>query len=539
MTSSESVPASPIPAHLVPAPLVPTPPLNPAPFLVPVPLFSDLDSGRPILLGSGCLKIVSANPVAAPTLAAAAAFLSSTLGLGVEVEPGETPVVEVEPGSRRNVVPEQAPEPKHCSGVGVRYVLDPEAELPEGPEAYELAVGEAGAVITARSTAGLARGTATLAQVVHLDDAGDVYAPAGVVRDAPRFAWRGLSLDVARSFFPVEEVETIIDLLYRYKLNILHLHLTDDQGWRLEIPARPRLTDVSGATAGEGGRTGFYTVQDFQNIQDYAAARGITVVPEIDLPGHANAATHAIGALNPDGKPTAPYGGMRVGFSMLHPGLEETEPFLRDVIGSVAAQTQGDYVHFGGDEPLDMDPENYRELVTLIQEIVAENGKTAVAWQEAAAAPLPPSTIYQFWDMRPEATSVSDAVGGGAKVIMSPGNHAYLDMKYGEGEALGQDWAGLLELENSYKWDPARQLEGVGEGEVLGVEAAVWTETIHNLDDLTYMLLPRIVAVAELGWSPKEALNWGSFVTRVAPHGSVWDALGLSWHRSPGVAWEK
>ena len=175
------------------------------------------------------------------------------------------------------------------------------------------------------------------------------------------------------------EVKTVLDLLYRYKLNVLHLHLTDDQGWRLEIPSRPELTEISGATAVDGGRPGFYTVEDFREIQEYAEARSITVVPEIDLPGHTNAATHAVADLNPDGQPTAAYGGMRVGFSMLHPELDATEPFLRDVIGSVAEQTRGEFLHFGGDEPLDMDPRNYQQLVALIQTIVEENGKTPIA----------------------------------------------------------------------------------------------------------------------------------------------------------------
>ncbi len=492
------------------------------PLLVPAPLFSEFDTGKAIRFGPGGLRLALAQPRDADAaLGAGAGFLASATGLDVEVVN--------EGDGRANVM--YVLDPK------APRVLDPNAQLPTGAEAYELVVGAEGARITARSPAGFARATATLAQVMEVDGAGEARAPMGVVRDAPRFPWRGLSLDVARSFFPVAEVKTVLDLLYSYKLNVLHLHLTDDQGWRLEIPSRPELTEISGATAVDGGRPGFYTVEDFREIQDYAEAHSITVVPEIDLPGHTNAATHAVAELNPDGLPTAAYSGMRVGFSMLHPELDATEPFLRDVIGSVAGQTRDGFVHFGGDEPLDMDPGNYQQLVTLIQTIVEENGKRPVAWQEAAAAPPSPSTIYQFWDTRPDATPVNGAVAAGAKVILSPGSRTYMDMKYDEGEALGQDWAGLVALGDSYAWEPATFLEGVGEDDVVGVEAAVWTETLHNLEDLTYMLLPRIVAVAELGWSPKHALNWESFTDRLAWQGEVWDAAGLSWHRSPEVSW--
>lgn len=479
--------------------------------VIPAPVFARLEEGARLNLGSA-LALIGVG-CDRPVLEAAAKLFRSVLGLHADI------VAEAS-GDR----------------PAVRLVVD-EGDLSAGSEAYWIEISDLEAVVTAQSARGVARAVATLAQLMRVSDDGNVLLPQGSIRDEPRFSWRGLSLDVARSFYPVSEVEAVIDLCYLYKLNVLHLHLTDDQGWRLEIPARPELTDISGATSSDGGRAGFYTVEEFAHLQDYASARGITVVPEIDLPGHTNAATHAIGALNPTGEPTAAYGGMRVGFSMLHPDLVETGPFISDVITSVASQTQGDYLHFGGDEPLDMDPADYSDLVTGIYDVVAKTGKNPIGWQEAASAPLPSQMTYQFWDPRLSGADMTAAVEAGAKVVLSPGDRTYLDMKYDSTTHVGQDWAALIELEDSYGWDPASLLEGVKEEDVVGVEAAIWTETIHNFDDLTYMLLPRLAAVAEVGWSPQTLRDWDSFAQRIADQNRVWDRLGLRWHASPAVNW--
>lgn len=486
-------------------------PGTPAVPVVPTPAFAHVTQERKLNFGSA-LALTGAG-VEDSVLLAAAKLLESVADVKTDIVEGTT-------GDR----------------AAIRFVVVEGGPADSTNEAYQIEISELEAVVTAHSGRGVARAAATLAQLLTVTD-GSAMLPQGVIRDEPRFSWRGLSLDVARSFYPVPEVKAVIDLCYLYKLNVLHLHLTDDQGWRLEIPSRPELTEISGATSSDGGRAGFYTVEDFANLQEYAHARGITVVPEIDLPGHTNAATHAIGELNPSGEPTAAYGGMKVGFSMLHPGLEATEPFVRDVITSVASQTQGDYVHFGGDEPLDMDPQDYRDLVTQIYEVVAETGKNPVGWQEAAAAPLPAQMIYQFWDPRLSRDDVETAVAAGAKVILSPGDRTYLDMKYDASTSIGQDWAALIELGDSYEWDPASHVKGVKEADVVGVEAAVWTETIHSFEDLTYMLLPRLAAVAEVGWSPQTLRDWDSFAQRIATQSPVWERFGVRWHASPAVNW--
>ncbi len=402
-------------------------------------------------------------------------------------------------------------------------------------ESYRLQVDTDAVTLSAGSEQGLQRGLATLAQLVANDAQSRVVVPLVTIEDSPRYPWRGLSLDVARSFYTVEEVERVIDMLWLYKFNRLHLHLTDDQGWRLEIPGWEALTEVSGNTAGEGGTPGFYSTEDFARIQDYAQARGIVVVPEIDMPGHTNAATHAYGELNPTGQPTPAYAGTKVGFSMLHPELPATEKFLQGVIGSVAAQTRGPYLHFGGDEALDMNQDNYRILVERIDQIIRENGKQPVAWQEAAAADLTPPIFYQFWDPRLDTDDLAQAVNHGAQIIISIATRTYFDMKYDASTPYGQDWAGYVSLEDAYAWDPARVIPGVDEADIAGVEAAIWTEKIQDFTALSYQLLPRLAATAEVGWAPTDSRNADDFFTRLGSHRQRWSRQGWDWHPSLGL----
>jgi hexosaminidase len=391
--------------------------------------------------------------------------------------------------------------------------------------------------VIARDTAGLTHAVVTLRQTMRQDGSGRWYVPGMDVLDAPRFAWRGLSLDVARHFLPVEAVKVVIGLMAHYKLNVLHLHLTDDQGWRLHVPSRPHLARASSSTSVGGDPGGYYTPSDYADLVQYAAARGITVVPEIDVPGHVNAATHAYGELKPDGQPTDVYTGIEVGFSRLHADLPATEPFLEAVFADVAAMTPGDYVHIGGDEVLTMEHDEYARLVGAASRAVRAAGKKVVGWQEIATTPLEPGTVVQYWDPREDPQPFVDAARAGAFLLMSPGSKAYLDMKYDATTELGLEWAGHIELRDAYEWEPTTLLPGVPAESVIGVEAAVWTETIRNLEDLTAMLLPRLAAVAEVAWTPPEDRGWDGFAKRVAQHGAFWERLGLRWHRSPQVQW--
>ena len=406
-----------------------------------------------------------------------------------------------------------------------------------GEEGYELAVADAQVTIRASGPAGLFRGAQTLRQVLPSRPGRPLEVPGIHVRDQPRFAWRGLMLDVARHFFGVADVKRVLDLLALYKLNVLHLHLTDDQGWRIAIDRWPALTRVGGRTAVGGGPGGFYTRSDYAEIVEYAASRHITVVPEIDVPGHTNAALASYPELNCDGQAPPLFTGVEVGFSSLCLDSPVTYRFLTDVFTEVAEMAPGSHVHFGGDEALTLSAAAYATFIEAVQEIVLATGKLPVGWQEVAAARLVPGAVVQYWNTRDGPGQAIAAVRQGAQVIMSPADRVYLDMKYDAASRLGQDWAGHVELRDAYDWDPATLVDGISEADVLGVEAALWTETVATIDDVEAMLLPRLAAVAEVAWSPEGGRNWADFGRRLAPHGTRWAAQGASFHRSSGVPW--
>jgi hexosaminidase len=405
-----------------------------------------------------------------------------------------------------------------------------------GAEQYTLDVSADRVELVAGSAEGLMRAVATLHQVLR-PHAGTFAAWPVHVEDEPVHGWRGLSVDVARHFFGPEDLRVVVDLMWAYKLNVLHLHLSDDQGWRIDLPSRPELTGRSGGTAVGGDPGGYFTTEEYEALVAYAAARGVRVVPEIDVPGHVNAALHAYGELTESGEPAEAYAGIEVGFSKLRADLPATEPFLRDVFGDVAAVTPGDYVHIGGDEVLTMEREEYARLVRMASDAVRAAGKQVVGWQEIATTPLEPGTVVQFWDTRMDPAPFVAAARAGARLLMSPGSKAYLDMKYDGDTELGLEWAGHIELRDAYEWEPTALVPGLPEDSVIGVEATVWTETLRSLDDLMTMLLPRLAAVAEVAWTPQVLRDWDDFSARVAPHGPYWDAQGLSWYPSPQVDW--
>jgi len=433
--------------------------------------------------------------------------------------------------------------PDEGSGESALTLALDDAGGPDGatsPERYTLEVGPTGVTVAAPTTEGLFRGLTTLAQLATVDDEGRAVLPAVVVQDAPRYAWRGLSLDVARHFFEPAVVERVIDVMARYKMSVLHLHLTDDQGWRLELPSRPLLTEISGKGEIGDGVGGFYTLDEFRRLQEYAAERYVQVVPEFDMPGHTNAATHAYGELVPGGQPTDRFGGEEVGFSKLSFDLPGTEPFLRDVFGDIAAATLGEYVHIGGDEVFTLGAEEYSRFVLLAHEVVTAAGKKVVGWQEIAEADLPAGTVVQYWEVRKDQEPLRRAVAGGSRLLLSPADRAYLDMKYDAADATGQDWGGSMppiELRDAYEWEPDDAVQGVGPDAVIGVEAAIWSERILDEDTLFLRLLPRLAATAEVGWTSADARSWGDFSARVPHESDGWRARGLTFHASPGVDW--
>src|SRR5262245_12937913 len=412
-----------------------------------------------------------------------------------------------------------------------------------GDEGYELEVSGDAVTLRATGPEGLFRGVQTLRQLLPpaIEDStvqrGPWRVPAVRILDRPRFAWRGAALDVARHFFTVDEVKRYIDLISLYKLNVLHLHLTDDQGWRIAIDGWPKLATHGGSTQVGGGRGGFYGKREYRSIVRYAQDRYITVVPEIDVPGHVNAALSSYPELNCDGRAPQLYTGIDVGFTSLCLDKLVTYQFLDDVIGEVAALTPGPYVHIGGDEAKTVPDDRYAEFIERVQRIVRANGKRAIGWQETAKARLAPSSVVQYWDVHSSPDAVRRAVERGSKVVLSPASKVYLDMKYDAGTRLGLEWAGHVEVRDAYDWDPASLLDGVGERDVLGVEAQLWSETLRSVGDMELMALPRLPGVAEVGWSPASSRQWDGYRRRLAAHGPRWSTMGLDYHRSPEVPW--
>lgn len=430
-------------------------------------------------------------------------------------------------------------------GISLRLTGAP-AEV--GPEGYHLEVHAGGVVVRAHRRAGLFYGVQTLRQLLPAavesptPRPGPWLVPAVRITDWPRFAYRGAMLDVARHFFPVPVVRQFIDRLARYKLNHLHLHLTDDQGWRLEIEDWPDLSRVGGRTAVGGGPGGAYSQEAYAAIVAYARARHITVVPEIDMPGHTNAAQVAYRALAPDRVAPAPYTGMKVGFSSLVTDRELTYAFVAGVLREVAALTPGPYLHIGGDEAYATPPDAYARFLRRVQPMVADLGKTVMGWQDIAAVEAAGDRVVQYWRPEPPDARVRQAVAQDTRVVLSPANRAYLDMAYRPGTAyqgtpLGLDWAGTVEVRDAYDWDPGSYLDGVPEASVLGVEAPLWSETTSTLEHLDYLAFPRLPAIAELGWSPPQARDWDSFRRRIATHAPRWRAAGIVFYPSPQVPW--
>ncbi len=425
-------------------------------------------------------------------------------------------------------------------GAGNIYITTEGGDPVLGEEGYTLAVTPDLVALVAYMPTGLFRGLQTLRQLLPAEvenptpQAGPWVIPAGLIRDQPRFSWRGAMLDVARHFFGVEDVKAFIDWMAYYKLNRFHLHLTDDQGWRLMINSWPQLAKIGGTTAVGGDPGGYYTQEQYSEIVRYAQSRYITVIPEIDIPGHTNAALASYAELNCDGVAPPLHTGIETGFSTLCVGKDITYAFIDDVIREVAALTPGPYLHIGGDEVSTLSAGDFVSFVQKAQAIVNKYGKRMIGWDEIGRIDLLPLTIVQYWN----GPLAVEAARKGAKMIMSPASKIYLDQKYNPSTELGLNWAGYVEVQESYSWDPAKQLDGVTEGQILGVETALWTETIRTRSDMEYMVFPRLLGCAEIGWSPAAGRDWSEYRIRLAEHGPRLSAWKINFYRSPQVPWK-
>ena len=407
-------------------------------------------------------------------------------------------------------------------------------------DAYQLTVRPERVEITAADPAGVFRGIQTLRQLFPANVESHVHVggpsarwvvPAVTISDAPRFGWRGAMLDVSRHFFTIDEVKQYIDILALYKMNVLHLHLSDDQGWRIEVKSRPQLTAVGGPSEVAGGPGGFYTQEEYADIVRYAQDRFIMIVPEIDMPGHTNAALVAFPELSCGKRPPAIYTGTEVGFSAFCIEKEETYALIDDIVREIAAMTPGPYFHMGGDEVEALTHEQYAAFVERVQTIVHKHGKRMVGWEEIRKARLDSSTVVQQW--------IGDTLSltHGGRMVMSPSKRLYIDMKYDATTELGLRWAALIDVRTTYDWDPATYNPNVPESLILGVEAPMWSETLRNITAVQFLAMPRLPSVAEVGWTAQSARNWESFRRRLAAHAPRWNYLGINYHRAPDIPW--
>ncbi|HEY4967670.1 MAG TPA: family 20 glycosylhydrolase [Puia sp.] len=449
----------------------------------------------------------------------------------------------------------------HAADASIRCVLNKTEDKTLGPEGYRLSVKQSGILISANKPAGIFYGLQTLWQLMpqEIDSKTKVngvswQVPVVEITDYPRFGWRGLMFDVARHFFTVKDVEDFIDLMVQYKLNLLHMHLTDDEGWRVEIKSLPRLTSVGAWNVKREGyfgtfatipadepRTygGFYTQDDIRTLVKYAQDRFVNILPEVDVPGHSMSAIVAY----PDLSCTAGSekyhvvsgekfmdwpGPVALEDNTLCPANEKVYTFLDAVFTEIAALFPFPYIHVGGDECAKnfweksdqikqlMAKENLKTMEEVqsyfekrVEKIVESKGKKLIGWDEILEGGLAPNALVMSWR---GIKGGINAAKMGHQVVMSPTTYVYLD--YMQGDAISEPHVyATLRLNKTYEFEPVP--EGVDSKFILGGQANLWTEQVYNTRHLQYMLWPRTLAVAECVWSPKESKNWKRFAEKV------------------------
>lgn len=414
-----------------------------------------------------------------------------------------------------------------------------------GPEGYEIEIGPESATIRAPHARGAFYGTQTLRQMLYA--AASVSRESGVVElqgvkifDQPRFEWRGMHLDVCRHFMPADFVKRYIDLLALHKFNTFHWHLTEDQGWRIEIEAYPRLTEVAAWRDQDGQRYGgFYTQDEVREIVRYAADRFITVVPEIEMPGHTLAALAAYPNLSCTGGPFEVANTSGIFKDVYCAGNEETFTFLQNVIVEVLELFPGSFIHIGGDEcpknrwaecpkcqvrikneNLANEDELQSYLIKRMVRFIQDKGRRAVGWDEILEGGLAEGAVVMSW--RGVKGGIA-AARAGHDVIMCPTSHCYFDYRQRDVEGeRGPDWAPVLDLQKVYSFDPIPgELSSKEAKHVLGVQGNVWTERIPGPREVEYMAFPRACALSEVGWSAANQRDWPDFSNRLRTHAKM------------------
>ncbi len=436
-------------------------------------------------------------------------------------------------------------------------------------EAYELSVDPDSVVIRAGGPAGWFYGVESLLQLLPPDALSSKPVvskswsiPTVDIVDQPRFAWRGFLLDVARHFFTKDELKQVFDLMALHKLNMVQLHLTDDQGWRVEIKRYPRLTEVgawrkdigfgldskaSTAYGPDGRYGGYYTQEDIRELVAYAAARHITIVPEIEMPGHAGAALAAYPQFSCFGTGYTTDGSASPG--VFCAGNDQTYEFLQNVLTEVCQLFPGKYIHIGGDE---VSPDNWKKcpkcqareareglrnepelesyLIRRIEKFLNAQGRTLVGWSEIRQGGLARNATIMDW-----IGGALESARDGHDVVMTPTEYCYLDYYQSTNSVPAEPKAigGYLPLKQVYAFEPVpAKLEPQFRSHIIGVQGNLWTEYIASLRHAEYMAFPRLSALAEVAWSPSSARNYDDFMRRLQVQAKRFDQLGVNYRRT-------
>lgn len=424
---------------------------------------------------------------------------------------------------------------------------------------YRLQVRRDQITIIAADGEGAANATHTLRQLVLTERVlrqtkakRAITIPALDIDDRPRFAWRGLMLDLSGHFFGVKSIKQIIDNMAAYKLNRLHLHLADNFGWRLDVPGYPKLRTVGarGDFSRPHGKARFFSAEELRDVVRYASARNIEVIPEIDMPGHSAALARAYPELS-DGHQT------------LNPASPATYKFVDTVLGHLATIFPSRYIHIGGDEVRETRWEKMPDVVAMarslspnadtpnflaveseftrrVERLVAKHGRVAIGWDEVTHAGLPTNAVVQWW-RKDKPNSLRAALNAGHSIVLSPADRLYLDYPAGLGEP-GAPWegndGGPMSVEKIISWTPiTSDIPAEQARQVMGIEAPLWTAFVRSQSFLEFMLYPRLAAVAEVAWRTKVPGDSAEFVGRLAPHISRWSASGVNVRTRPEDAY--
>ncbi len=446
------------------------------------------------------------------------------------------------------------------------YILLSLTNTPDslGPEGYRLSVEPGKIILTANQPAGIAMGIQSINQLLPV---GPTLIPTAIpalhIVDKPRYSWRGLHLDVARHFFPVSDIKKYIDYMAMYKLNTFHWHLTDDQGWRIEIKKYPKLTEVGawrdGTIIGHALERpqqfnnekygGFYTQDEIREVVQYAKDRHITIIPEIEMPGHATAALAAYPELSCTGGPFKTEQAWGIFADVFCAGNEQTYTFLEDVLTEVAALFPSPVIHIGGDEVpktrwqacpkcqahiaaenLKNENELQSYFIDRIAQFLQTKDKRIIGWDEIMDGGLPDKALVMSWRGTAGGIKAAEQQHG---VVMTPTSHLYFDYYQGEQELEPLAFGGYTPLSKVYSFNPTPDKLTPSEKRfILGAQANLWTEYIPTFNQVEYMLFPRIAAASEVFWTNPENKNWDGFKQRMQEQYKRYAALGINYSTS-------